>query len=114
MSVEQWGFVFKQENCIQCHGCEVACKTWRRVVLGVNWRRVINIWNGEYPHITCSSASFSCMHCSEPACVDVCPTGAVSKRESDGLVLVDANKCTGCQACYDACPYKIQIGRAHV
>lgn len=107
MSAEQWGFIFKQENCIQCHGCEVACKTWRGIDLGVSWRRVINIWNGEYPHITCSSTSISCMHCSEPYCIDVCTTGAISKRDTDGIVLVDTKQCVGCRACYDACPYKV-------
>lgn len=106
MSDEQWGFIFNKDSCIQCHGCEVACKNWRAVALGVNWRRVINLWSGEYPHITCSSASIACMHCEEPACVDVCPTGAVNKRGAGGIVLVDARKCIGCQACLDACPFK--------
>lgn len=107
MSHDQWGFVFNKENCIQCHGCEVACKTWRNVALGVSWRRVINLWSGEYPHVTCSSVSIACMHCLEPACADVCPTGAVSKRAGDGIVLVNAEKCIGCQACLDACPFKV-------
>lgn len=106
MSDLQWGFVFDKDSCIQCHGCEVACKTWRSVALGINLRRVINLWSGEYPQVTCSSVSVACMHCSEPACVDVCPTGSISKRAGDGIVLVDTKKCIGCQACLEACPYK--------
>jgi molybdopterin-containing oxidoreductase family iron-sulfur binding subunit len=46
-----------------------------------------------------------CNHCKEPSCVEVCPTGATYKRESDDLVLIDADKCVGCRACMTACPY---------
>ena len=107
MSDNQLGFVFVKEDCIQCHGCEVACKSWRNVELGVKWRRVENIWKGAYPNVTCMSASVSCMHCAEPACVDVCPVEAIRKRPEDGVVVVDRQKCIGCQTCLDACPFDV-------
>jgi Fe-S-cluster-containing dehydrogenase component len=47
----------------------------------------------------------SCLHCETPDCVTVCPTGASYKRAEDGIVLVDAEKCIGCQLCAWACPY---------
>ena len=47
----------------------------------------------------------SCLHCETPDCVTVCPTGASYKRAEDGIVLVDEDKCIGCQLCAWACPY---------
>lgn len=107
MNELQWGFVFHNENCIQCYGCEAACKMWRSIESGVKWRRVINTWDGEYPDVTCSTVSVSCQHCAEPTCVEACPSNAISKRDSDGLVLVDRDKCTGCQACLTACQFDV-------
>ena len=107
MSDKQYGFQFVVENCIQCHGCEVACKSWRNVELGVKWRRVENIWEGAYPKVTCKSASVSCMHCLEPACAEACPVEAISKRPEDGIVVVDREACIGCGACFEACPFEV-------
>jgi len=97
-------FVFRSENCIQCHACEAACKSWRELENGVKWRRVYSLWHGEYPETSMSTLSVSCMHCLVPSCVKACPEGAISKREHDGLVLQDKKLCVGCRKCYDACP----------
>ena len=45
-----------------------------------------------------------CNHCTHPACVQVCPTGATYKTE-DGAVVIDHAYCIGCQYCVQACPY---------
>ncbi len=45
-----------------------------------------------------------CNHCTHPACVQVCPTGATFKT-ADGVVLIDHTYCIGCQYCVQACPY---------
>ena len=45
------------------------------------------------------------LHCAEPACVTVCPTGASYKRAEDGIVLVNEDTCIGCKLCSWACPY---------
>jgi len=47
-----------------------------------------------------------CEHCLNPACVAACPSGAIYKREEDGIVLIDQNKCRGWRQCVSACPYK--------
>jgi anaerobic dimethyl sulfoxide reductase subunit B (iron-sulfur subunit) len=106
MSVE-YGISYNEENCIQCHGCEVACKSWRGVELGVSWRRVVNLWQGRYPDLKNIPASIACMHCSDPVCVQACPGGAIYKRPEDGIVLVDRDKCKGCRSCLEACPFDV-------
>lgn len=98
---------FEAEKCIQCHGCETACKSWRSLAYGVRYRRVFNIWQGRYPRITSSTLSLSCLHCVEPLCAEVCPEEAISKNSEDGLVLVDEALCIGCGTCEDACPYGV-------
>ncbi|BBA98656.1 putative nitrate reductase beta chain [Actinacidiphila reveromycinica] len=47
-----------------------------------------------------------CEHCLNPACVASCPSGALYKREEDGIVLVDQDHCRGWRQCVTACPYK--------
>ncbi len=47
-----------------------------------------------------------CNHCLNPPCVAACPSGAIYKREEDGIVLVDQSKCRGWRFCVSACPYK--------
>ncbi|QGZ99179.1 4Fe-4S dicluster domain-containing protein [Dehalobacter restrictus] len=98
---------FSPEDCIQCHGCEVACKSWRNVELGVKWRRIERIWLGQYPEIKSTSASIACRHCDDPACMHACPAGSIEKEASKGVVLVNREKCTGCRVCLEACPYSV-------
>ena len=47
-----------------------------------------------------------CNHCLNPSCVAACPSGSIYKREEDGIVLVDQDKCRGWRMCVSSCPYK--------
>ncbi len=47
-----------------------------------------------------------CEHCLNPSCVASCPSGAMYKREEDGIVLVDQERCRGWRMCVSGCPYK--------
>jgi anaerobic dimethyl sulfoxide reductase subunit B (iron-sulfur subunit) len=104
---EQYGFYFDEGRCIQCRTCEAACKNTRNLEQGVNWRRVIDIWEGKFPDIRRKFFSLACMHCERPACAEVCTAGAITKRSNDGIVVVDKDKCNGCRDCFTACPYNI-------
>jgi anaerobic dimethyl sulfoxide reductase subunit B (iron-sulfur subunit) len=104
---KQYGFYHDMTRCIQCHTCEVACKSVRNVEPGVKLRRVVETWKGEFPDIARTFSSLACMHCSKPACLEVCPTEAITKRAEDGIVVVDRDKCNGCRECLSACPFDI-------
>lgn len=47
-----------------------------------------------------------CNHCTHPACLDACPRSAIYKRDEDGIVLVNQDRCHGYRFCVEACPYK--------
>jgi anaerobic dimethyl sulfoxide reductase subunit B (iron-sulfur subunit) len=104
---KQYGFWFEMDRCVECHACEVACKAEHNVELGVQWRRVTNVWSGSFPNVTFKTISLSCMHCAFPACEAVCPVGAIQKHADTGIVTVDPSKCIGCHSCFFACPFGV-------
>jgi len=102
---KQYGFSFDSGRCIQCWSCEVACKQWHCLKAGtIKLRRVEEVTSGVFPDVKRTFKSVSCMHCVEPPCMEACLQGAIYKRIEDGIVLVDAEKCTGCRACSEVCP----------
>lgn len=110
---KQLGFYFDANECTGCKACQVACKDKWDLDVGVTWRRVVEYSGGDWvanPDGTYTQSVFAyytsvaCNHCQSALCVDVCPAGAMSKRE-DGIVLVDQAKCVGCRYCEWACPY---------
>jgi Fe-S-cluster-containing dehydrogenase component len=116
------GLVIDLDTCVGCHACAVNCKEWNTSghsaplpdrdpygaePSGVWFNRVHSFeWFDEAAEVP-RTVNFpkSCLHCEEPACVTVCPTGASYKRAEDGIVLVNPDTCIGCKLCSWACPY---------
>ena len=94
--------------------CSVACKMENDVDLGVFRTRVYRMGPvGQWPdNLEMFFFPNGCMHCEEPSCIDVCPTKATYKTD-EGVVLVDANRCFGCQYCIWACPYEARTLNPH-
>jgi nitrate reductase beta subunit len=53
-----------------------------------------------------------CNHCTYPGCLAACPRNAIYKREEDGIVLIDQERCRGYRKCVEACPYKKPMWRS--
>lgn len=119
------GLVIDLDTCVGCQACAVACKQWNTSgttgplsdlnaydadPTGTWFNRVRTF---EYnPQDAPESGGtktvhfpMSCLQCEDAYCVSVCPTGATYKRKEDGIVLVDQDKCMGCNYCAWACPY---------
>src|SRR5579875_3318530 len=102
--VGQYAFVLDQSRCIGCHACTVACKVEHGVELGVFRTWVKYVERGEFPDTRRHFSVLRCNHCTDAPCVEICPVKALYKRE-DGIVDFDPQRCIGCKACLNACPY---------
>jgi len=100
----QYGFVIDNRKCIGCHACTVACKTENHVSLGVNRTWVKYVEKGTFPNTRRVFQVTRCNHCAKPPCVTICPTTAMYQR-GDGIVDFNSDRCIGCKACMQACPY---------
>ena len=120
------GFFTDTSVCIGCKACEVACKEWNAVpedglmLTGMSydntqalsastWRHVAFIEKppAEGGHdVRWLMSSDVCKHCTEAACLDVCPTGALMRTEF-GTVVVQDDVCNGCGYCVSACPFGV-------
>jgi anaerobic dimethyl sulfoxide reductase subunit B (iron-sulfur subunit) len=108
--IMQVGFYFDQTRCTGCSSCRVACKDWNDIPAGPeNWMNIHYSEKGKCPQVFVSYTVAVCWHCVDPVCIPACPEDAISKREQDGIVLVDRDACIGnekCDAkCLKACPY---------
>lgn len=97
-----WVMVIDQGACIGCNYCTYGC-------LAVNDVRPDVPWNEVRVQTELAGGKIylprPCMHCENPPCVAVCPVQATYRR-SDGLVVMDYDRCIGCRYCMVACPYE--------
>ncbi len=100
----RYGMVIDLTRCAGCHACAMACKAQNGTSAGVWWSKVLTTEQGKYPTAKMGFMPLLCMHCANPPCVEVCPTGASYKR-TDGIVVVNYDACIGCRYCEAACPY---------
>ena len=114
------GLVIDLDTCVGCHACAVNCKEWNTsghsaplTDFSAYQDRPDGVWLNRVHTYEAGTGTDSrtvhfprsCLHCEQPACVTVCPTGASYKRAEDGIVLVNADICIGCKLCSWACPY---------
>ncbi|HEX3707841.1 MAG TPA: 4Fe-4S dicluster domain-containing protein [Mycobacteriales bacterium] len=120
------GFFTDTSVCIGCKACEVACKEWNHVpedglnLTGMSFDNTVGLGADSWRHVafverpeTGNDEGFRwlmssdvCKHCTEAACLDVCPTGAIFRTEF-GSVVVQDDICNGCGYCVPACPYGV-------
>ena len=110
--------------CTACRGCQVACKQWNEMP-GLRTKQTgtyqnppdlqWNTWTliRFQEHVDKATDKFQwifrkdgCMHCTDAACVKVCPSGALYHTPLKTVGL-QRNKCIGCKECIAACPFNV-------
>ncbi len=97
-------------RCLGCRSCEIACAVAHSASLCLEEAVLEDPLPRQRMRVeTVEKLPFplQCRHCDEPACVDACITGAITKDPESGLVTSDPAKCVGCWMCVMACPYGV-------
>jgi Fe-S-cluster-containing dehydrogenase component len=102
--VSHAGFRIDLGRCVGCGACVLACRLENDLAPNISWRRILSLnatrlGGGPTVHF-----SLACHHCDTPACLEACPSAAYWKR-SDGIVLLEPDRCLGCRYCEMACPF---------
>lgn len=100
------------ERCIGCLQCELACavehsasnETSAAFLEAPVPRKRVHVEAGPVPTFSFPS---TCRHCDPAPCLQVCPTGAITRDSELGFVLVDAKRCIGCAMCAVVCPFDV-------
>lgn len=116
------GLLIDTVKCTGCRGCQSACKQWNLnpavettfspTMTNPPETNAYNFVHVEFHEIEKNGnlkwipVSKRCMHCKHPACVSVCPVGALQKMDN-GSVIWEEARCIGCRYCQNACPFDI-------
>lgn len=111
--MENYGFYVNTDICMGCKACMTACFDRNDLVVPQKFRKVWEFNGGGWKSVGDTVSfdvfayfvSLTCNHCDVPACVAICPTGAMEKDPETGIVSVDIELCDGCMSCEQACPY---------
>ena len=101
----RFGMAVDLRKCTGCRACTVACKAENMTPPEVSYNVVLEQEIGTYPNVRRVFMYKPCLQCGNPPCVPVCPVQATWKREEDGIVVIDYDRCIGCRYCLTACPY---------
>jgi formate dehydrogenase iron-sulfur subunit len=102
-------------KCVNCWWCYAACKQVNQLPETVKPDLAHppalspQVWTTLHPvkkDAGWVSRKKACNHCTEAACVAVCPTGALSYNKL-GFVQYDREKCSGCGYCAEFCPFGV-------
>ena len=106
MQGKRFGMLVDMRKCIGCQACTVSCSVENQPPIGQFRTTVLQYEIDQAGDTAAAMVSLPrlCNHCDEPPCVPVCPVQATFQR-TDGIVLVDNERCVGCGYCVQACPY---------
>ena len=92
--MKEYAITFDPDRCIACHGCVVACRSWRDTPPNAARRSLIPLWrnDGNMPRLLHASAA--CMHCASPACLKACPF-RVPQFAARGGSMIKCDLCSG-------------------
>lgn len=89
------------DSCVACRQCEYACAFEHS---GDFRRSAAYIRVNFYPEER-ACVPLTCLHCDDAWCLEICPSGAISRDDGTGAVTIDETQCAGCKMCLLACPY---------
>lgn len=111
----QYAMVIDLQKCVGCGTCALACKTENNTALRkngqtYNWADFIHETTGTFPNTKFRTLPVLCNHCSNAACVEACPVDPKAMYKTpEGLTMHNDERCIGCRACQEACPYSMEM-----
>jgi anaerobic selenocysteine-containing dehydrogenase/Fe-S-cluster-containing hydrogenase component 2 len=101
---KRYAMLINVDRCVGCFSCQVSCKAEYNIPFGLFRCKVKTYKSGSYPEISKFFLPHLCNHCDTAPCIETCTEKALIKNQH-GVVLLNRDKCIGCQLCYDKCPY---------